>query len=142
MAKVYYEDVAVGAEITPLVKQPTTRQLVRWAGASGDFNEFHYDKDVAQSAGLPGVIVHGLLKFQFLIQMLTDWIGVDGTLKKVSCRYRGMDFPGDTITCKGTVINKFVDGDQHCLECEITVENQRGEQTTPGRAIVAVPSRG
>ncbi|MBL7119400.1 MAG: dehydratase [Dehalococcoidia bacterium] len=142
MAKLYYEDVEVGAEITPLVKQPTTRQLVRWAGASGDFNEFHYDKDVAQSAGLPGVIVHGLLKFQFLIQMLTDWIGVDGTLQKVSCRYRGMDFPGDTITCKGTVVNKFVDGDRHCLECEITLENQRGEQTTPGRAIVAVPSRG
>ena len=142
MAKLYYEDVEVGAEITPVVKQPTTRQLVRWAGASGDFNEFHYDKDVAQSAGLPGVIVHGLLKFQFLIQMLTDWIGVDGNLQKVSCRYRGMDFPGDTITCKGTVVNKFVDGDRHCLECEITLENQRGEQTTPGRAIVAVPSRG
>ena len=142
MAKLYYEDVEVGAEIAPLVKQPTTRQLVRWAGASGDFNEFHYDKDVAQSAGLPGVIVHGLLKFQFLIQMLTDWIGVDGNLRKVSCRYRGMDFPGDTITCKGTVVNKFVDGDRHCLECEITLENQRGEQTTPGRAIVAVPSRG
>ena len=142
MAKLYYEDADVGTEITPLVKHPTTAQLVRWAGATGDFNQVHYDKDFAQNAELPGVIVHGLLKWQFLIQMLMEWVGEEGTVRKVSCQYRGMDFPGDTLTCKGTVINKFVDGDQHCLECEICVENQRGERTTPGRAIVVVPSRG
>jgi acyl dehydratase len=53
MSKVYYEDIEVGAEISPLVKKPTTRQLVRWAGATGDFNEPHYDKDMALSWGLP-----------------------------------------------------------------------------------------
>jgi len=141
MSKVYYEDIEVGAEIPPLVKKPTTRQLVRWAGATGDFNEPHYDKDMALSWGLPGVIVHGLLKYQFLIQMLTDWIGVDGDLLKISCQYRGMDFPGDTITCTGKVVKKFVEGDRHCLECEICLSNQRGERTTPGRAVVALPSR-
>jgi acyl dehydratase len=142
MARIYYEDVEVGTVIPPLVKQPTTRQLVRWAGASGDLNEVHYDKDLALSWGLPGVIVHGLLKYQFLVQMLTDWIGVDGDIRKVSCQYRGMDYPGDTLTCSGTVVGKFIEEGRHCLECEIALENQRGERTTPGRAVLVVPCRG
>ena len=141
MVKLYYEDVDVGTEVTPLVKQPTKAQLVRWAGATNDFHPIHYDKDYAQSRGLPEVIVHGLLKFQFLIQMLTDWIGVDGTIQTIGCQYKGLDYPGDTLTCKGAVVNKLVDGGDHCLECEIWIENQRGEKTTPGRATVAVPSR-
>jgi acyl dehydratase len=138
----YYEDVDVGTEITPLVKHPTTTQLVRWAGATGDFNLIHYDKDFAQNAGLPGVILHGLLKWYFLIQMLTEWAGEGCTVRKVSCQYRGMDLPGDTLTCKGTVVKKYVDGDHHCLECEIWVENQKGEKTTPGLATLLLPSRG
>ena len=142
MAKLYWEDIDVGAEITPLVKRPTTRQLVRFAGASGDFNEPHYDKDFALSWGLPGVIVQGMLKLHFLVQMLTDWIGDEGDLLKISCQYRGLDYPGDMLTCKGKVVRKFVNGDEHCLECAISLENQRGEKTTPGSAVVVVPSRG
>jgi len=142
MAMLYWEDVAVGAEITPLVKRPTTRQLVRFAGASGDFNEPHYDKDFALSWGLPGVIVQGMLKLHFLVQMITDWIGDEGDLLKISCQYRGLDYPGDTLTCKGKVVRKFVNGDEHCLECAISLENQRDEKTTPGSAVVVVPSRG
>ncbi len=45
--QVFYEDVEVGMEIPPLVKTPSTRQLVMWAGASGDYYEIHYDKDFA-----------------------------------------------------------------------------------------------
>jgi len=57
----FYGDVEVGAEVPALVKHPTTMQLVKWAGASGDYLQIHYDKDFAQSQGLPGVIVHGWL---------------------------------------------------------------------------------
>ena len=141
MAKLYYEDVNVGAEIPTLVKNPTMEQLIRWQGVTGDVNRVHYDKEFAQSVGWPGTIVHGSLKLQFLIQMLMDWIGVDGTIRQVSCQNRGMDVPGDTLTCRGEVLNKYVDGDQHCLECGIYIENQKGERTTPGRAVVFVPSR-
>ncbi len=56
--QLYYEDIAVGSEIPPLVKHPTTRQLVRWAGASTDFYEIHYDKDVEKSNELQWVIVN------------------------------------------------------------------------------------
>ena len=138
----YWEDVSEGMEIPPLEKKPTTRQLVQYAGASGDFYEIHYDKDYAQASGLPGPILHGALKSAFLAQLITDWIGEQGTLKKLSCQYRGMDVPGDTLTCKGTVSKKYVEDSWHMVECEIWIENNKGERTTPGKATVIVPSRG
>lgn len=143
MAKqLFYEDVEVGTEIPALVKHPTTRQLVMWAGASGDYYEIHYDKDFAQNSGLPGVIVHGWLTFSFLGQLVTDWIGEQGTLKKIGCNYRGMHFPGEDLICKGKVVKKYVQNNEHHVECEIWVENSKGERTTPGTAIFSLPSTG
>ena len=60
--QVFYEDVEVGSEIPALVKYPTTMQLVKFAGATGDYYQIHYDKDFAQASGLSGVIVHGWLQ--------------------------------------------------------------------------------
>lgn len=140
--QLYYEDVAQGDKITPLVKQPTTRQLVMWAGASGDYNPIHYDKDFAQSAGLPGVIVHGQLVGCFLGQLITDWIGEQGMVKRLSCSYRSMNFPGDTLTCQGKVTKKYVTDGEHCVECDLWVENPQGEKTVSGQAIVVLPARG
>ena len=65
--QIYFEDIEVGGELPALVKFPTTMQLVKYAGASGDFYQFHYDKDFAVSTGLKGVIVHGTLALAFLV---------------------------------------------------------------------------
>ncbi len=140
--QLHYEDIAVGSEITPLVKRPTTRQLVMWAGASGDYNPIHYDKDFAQSRGLPGVIVHGQLVCSFLGQLITDWIGEQGSLKKLTCSYKGMNFPDEPITIKGKVTKKYTAAGEHCVECQIWAENTKGEKTVSGTAIVVMPSRG
>ena len=81
-----FEDIEAGMEIPPLVKDVTTRQLVMWAGASGDLYEIHYDKDFAVSQGLPGIIIHGRLKAAFLGQLLSDWVGDKGLVKKLTCK--------------------------------------------------------
>ena len=138
----YYEDVMVGSEITPLVKHPTTQQLVMWAGASGDYNPIHYDKDLAQSRGLPGVIVPGQLVSCFLGQLVTDWAGEQGSLHKLTCNYRGMNFPGEAITCNGKISNKYVDNGENRVECNVWAENPQGEKTVTGKAMVVLPSRG
>ena len=140
--QLYYEDVSVGSEIIPLVKQPTTRQLVMWAGAVGDYMPIHYDKDFAQSRGLSGVIVHGQLVGAFLGQLMTDWIGERGTLRRLSCSYKGMNYPGETITAKGKVTKKYVRNGQHYVECSLWAENAKGEKTASGMATVILPSRG
>ena len=139
--QVYYEDVTVGGEITPLTKKPTTRQLVLWAGASGDYYAIHYDKDFAQSKGLPGVIVHGQLVTSFLGQLVNDWMGEQGSLRKLTCNYRGMNFPNEAITCQGTVSNKYIENGEHYIECNIWAENTKGEKTITGKAIVTVPAK-
>lgn len=136
-----FEDIEVGTEIPALVKHVTTKQLVKWAGASEDFFEIHYDKDFAVSQSLPDVIIHGRLKAAFLGQMLTDWIGDNGLVKKISCRYLGIDVPRKPLTCKGRVIRKFVANNENCVECEIWTENLEGQKTTMGNAVVALPNR-
>lgn len=128
-------------ELPPLVKVVTTRQLVQYAGASGDFYEIHYDKDFARETGLSGLIIHGALKSAFLGQLMTDWAGDLGTLKRLSCQYRGMDYPNQPITAKGTVTRKYQEGEQLLVDCTIWLENSMGENTTPGTATVVLPSR-
>ena len=140
--QVYYEDVMVDGEIPTLIKEPTTRQLVMWAGASGDYYAIHYDKDFAQSKGLPRVIVHGQLVASLLGQLVTDWMGEQGTFCKMTCNYRGMNFPGEAITCRGKVTRKYIDNGKHYVECNIWAESGKGEKTVTGRAIVILPARG
>ncbi len=137
----YFEDVEAGFDIPPLEKNPTTQQLVKYAGASGDFYQIHYDKDFAQKNNLPGVILHGALKNAFLGQLMTDFAGELGWLRKLSVQYRGMDQPGTPVMCKGKVVRKYVEGEKHLVDCEIWLENAQGEKTTPGSATVILPSR-
>ena len=139
--QVFWEDVSEGSEIPALVKNPTTRQLVQYAGASGDFYEIHYDRDFAESTGLPGVIIHGALKNAFLGHLVTDWAGPSGVVKRLTCQYRGMDVPGEPITARGTVSRVYQENGENLVECQIWLENPRGENTTPGSATVALPSR-
>lgn len=140
--QLFYEDVPEGGDIPVLVKQPTSRQLVMWAGASTDFYQIHYDKDFALSKGLPGVIVHGQLVAGFLGQMLTDWVGDEGFVRNLSCSYKGMNFPGDTVTCRGKAVRKYVENEQGLVECNIWAENGKAEKTVTGRAVVALPLKG
>jgi len=151
--QLYWEDVKENSEITPLPKVATTQQLVKWAGAVGDFNPLHYENTFADSQGVGRPIVHGRLKRAWLLQLMTDWIGEQGTLKKLSCQYRAVDHPrlmksiqecaeGETWYCKGNVTRKYVEGGEHRVDCDIWVENGKGEKTTPGSAVVVLPSRG
>jgi acyl dehydratase len=139
--QVYYEDVNVGDEIPTLVKNCTTQQLVMWATGSGDMYPIHYDKDFAVGSSLPGIIVHGALKNAFLGQMLHDWIGEKGEIKKFNCQYRSMDVPNEDIICRGVVTNKARDGGLNLVELDIWTEKASGEKTSPGKATVVLPSR-
>jgi hydroxyacyl-ACP dehydratase HTD2-like protein with hotdog domain len=126
--------VKVGDEIPEQLKHPTTRQLVQYAGAQGDFYEIHYDQDFARSVGLPGVILHGLLKAAFLGQLVTDWLGERGTLKTFEVSYRGVDQPGRPYRSQGRITK--VDGGQ--VELEVWGEDSAGTRTTVGTATVTM----
>ncbi len=140
--QLYFEDIAGGNELPPLVKQPSTRQLVMWAGAAGDYNPIHYDQDFARGRGLSGVIVQGQLIGSFLGQLVTDWMGERGTLKKFSCSYKGMNYPGETVTCRGVVSGLATGDDKPSVKLHLWAENDAGEKTVTGQAVVVLPARG
>ena len=139
--QVYFEDVEEGTELPVLRKDPTTQQLVKYAGASGDYYQIHYDLNYARNNGLPDVILHGALKNAFLGQLMTDWVGEWGTLKKLSVQYRGMDVPGTPVFGKGVVKKKYQEGEENYVECEIWLETHEGQRTTPGYAVATLPMR-
>ncbi len=139
--QIYWDDVQEGTELPDLVKNPTTQQLVMYAGASGDYYQIHYDKDFAKNNELDDVILHGALKNAFLGHLVTKWMGPEGDLKRLACQYRGMDIPGTPITAKGVVTRKYQEQGANLVDCEIWLENQKGEKTTPGSATVALPRR-
>lgn len=151
--QLYWEDVKEDDEVTPLSKIATRVMLVKWAGASGDFNPLHFEDAFAAAQGVGQPVVHGALKRQWLIQLMTDWIGAEGFLKKFACQYRGFDYPrsmktmtqpaeGETWWCKGKVTKKYIENGEHLVDCAIGIENGKGEVTTPGTATVILPSRG
>ena len=117
-----------------LVKNPSTRTLVQYAGASGDFYEIHYDQAYAKTVALPGVILHGLLKAAFLGQLVTDWLGDRGKLVTFEVSYRGVDMPGHPYRCRGRISN--VDGEN--VEVEVWGEDESGKRTTVGTATVLI----
>ena len=129
-------------EIPVLVKCPTTQQLVMWAGASGDYNPIHYDKDFALANGLPGVIVHGWLTLSFIGQMLTGWMGEEGTLTRLSGSYKGMNLAGEEIFCHGKITRKYLEGGRNMVRLEVWAENPLGERTASGAAFIALPAKG
>ncbi|MCH8184796.1 MAG: dehydratase [Chloroflexi bacterium] len=139
--QLYFEDVEEGMELPTVEKNPTTQQLVKYAGASGDYYQIHYDQEFAKANGLPNVILHGALKNAFLGHLMTNWVGEHGMLRKLSAQYRGMDVPGTPIYAKGVVTKKYVENGENLVECDIWLENHKGEKTTPGSALVALPAK-
>ena len=128
-----FKDVKQGGEIAPLVKGPITRsQIVKYANASGDFNPIHIDEEFAKKIGLGGIIAHGMLSMAFTAQMIMDWLGINGTLKKLKVRFTSIVKPGDTLTFNGKVIEKYRKKGEKYIVCEILCNNQMGEITLTG----------
>jgi acyl dehydratase len=83
-------DLQVGTELTPRTVHVDRATLVRYAGASGDFNPIHWDERTAISVGLPNVIAHGMWTMGAAAQVVVDWIGDAGAITEYSTRFAGM----------------------------------------------------
>jgi acyl dehydratase len=139
--KIYFEDVQVGDEIPKLVKPMVTHlQLVRYAGASGDFNPLHTDPKVGEMLGLGGIIAHGMLIMGFVGQMLSDYVGPTA-LRKFDVRFKGMTRLDDVITCTGTITEKAeVDGEARTTG-RVHAVDQNGDVKVTGTFVAALPRR-
>lgn len=140
--KRYFEDVQVGDEIPRLVKAPVTHlQLVRYAGASGDFNPLHTDPKIGEMLGIGGIIAHGMLIMGFLGQLLSDYVGPTA-LRKFGVRFKSMTRLDDVITCSGTITEKYEADGEACIAGKIQAVDQNGDVKASGTFVAALPKRG
>lgn len=123
-----------GDALPELVKAPIARvQLVKYAGASGDFNPIHFDDEAARARGLGGVIAHGMLSMGFLGQFVEGVFG-PGATRKLEVNFRGMVKLGEVITCRGRVREVREAGGRPLAVCEVEAVNGEGAVVTGGVA--------
>jgi acyl dehydratase len=125
----------------PVTYGPLTRtDLVRYAGASGDFNPLHHDPDYAARAGLPDVMAHGMLSAGLLASALTRWFGA-GSVRRYAVRFKVPVWPGDVLTahCRSAEAATQADGSE---SADLAVELVRADGTVviAGSAQVAIGS--
>jgi acyl dehydratase len=116
---------------------PLTRDsLVRYAGASGDFNPIHYRDDVAAEVGLPGVLAHGMLTMGLAVQPVVDWLGDPGKVLDYQVKFTRPVVVDPETGAVVTVVAKVGAVEDEALRIDLTVTF--GEQTVLGKAQVRV----
>jgi len=139
--QVGYDDVAAGAEI-PAVSYPVTRLgLVKYCGASGDFNVIHWSDRAAAAVGLPGVIAHGMFTMAQAGRFVTDWAGPGATVAEFGVKFSAPvvvpdDDAGAEITVSGRVEEKLPG---NMVVLTLTVTSAGAKVLNKARAVVRLP---
>jgi acyl dehydratase len=129
-----FSELAVGDVIAEQQYQITRDSLVRYAGASGDFNTIHYRDDIAQSVGLPGVLAHGMLTMGISVQPVVSWVGDAAKIVDYGVRFtKPVVVPPQgnaTLKVKATIGQL----DQESLRARIDLTTTFEETTVLGKA--------
>jgi hydroxyacyl-ACP dehydratase HTD2-like protein with hotdog domain len=136
-AQRYFEDVAAGDELPPMVKNATRAQLFLYSAASSNPHRIHYDREYAAVEGHPDVLVHGPLQGAWLAQFVADWAGPAGRILNLSWQNRARAFPERDLTFRGRV-TAAADG---IVDLEVWEEDDTGAVLMPGTARVRLPHR-
>ena len=141
MAGPGYHDIREGAEIAPRQYPVTRLDLVRYAGASGDFNVIHWNERIAKSVGLPDVIAHGMLTMALAARFLTEWAGDPGAVAEYGVRFSAPvvvhdDDKGALVEIAGVITGKL-DGNQ--VAVDLTARSGDAKVLTRAHAVVRLP---
>jgi acyl dehydratase len=138
----YFEDVAIGDHLPEWSRTTAFMEWNRYAAVNDEFVPFHMADEAGRRAGNEqGAFGMGNLRYAYIVNAITDWIGDEAEIREVSCQYRAINQQGDILTVTGTVTDKTVEEDEHRVHLELNVRNQDGKDTCPGHAIVVLPSR-
>jgi len=140
-AAVKYADVTAGMELPPASYPATRLSLVKYAGASGDFNPIHWNERIAKAVGLPDVIAHGMFTMAETGRFVTDWAGPQGVVLELGVRFSSMvvvpdDDTGASVEVTGVVEEKL-DGNR--VRLTLTARSNGTKVLTRSRAVVKLP---
>ena len=145
-----YNDISVGDTMPTYTSTPITRtHLVRYAGASGDFNPLHHDESFIKMIGMDNVIAHGMLIMGIAGEAITDWID-QRNLRKFNARFMSMTEPTDLndmentknraiITISGKIVEKYEENGEKRIKCDIVAKDALGSRKLAGFFIAALP---
>jgi len=140
--QVCFEDVEVGTELPPLIKEISIYRLAKWAGATGDLSLDHIDFEfAARETGQHILKAHEHLLGAYMALIVTNWVGGWGVFKKHHARYKDIVWMEDTLTIKGKVTRKYTEGSEHLVNCETLALNQHGKEVALGKSLVTLPTR-
>jgi acyl dehydratase len=127
--------LAEGDELPRTAIGPITRtDIVRYAGASGDFTTVHHDDAIATSAGYPSVFAMGMLHAGALSMKLARWVGPEN-VRTFTVRFTGLVWPGDTLTFSGRVSRIEQSGAERLAHLELEVTRQSDDVVVRGTAV-------
>jgi acyl dehydratase len=139
-----YKTGRVRAQFRELVRSGSPKAPTNWDPwllLQRDVALGHQDGGAARMVGMPGAYDNGNQRTAACAQLITDWMGDDADLKKVTCEVVSPRVYGDLLRLTGTVTRKFVDNGKHLVEINATGCNQFNENTTNGTAVVQLPTR-
>jgi acyl dehydratase len=134
-----FDGVAVGDDL-PAVSYPIRRfDLIRYAGASGDFNVIHWNERLATAVGLPNVIAHGMFTMATAGRFVSDWTGDPGALVEYGVRFTNMvPVPDDDDGATVEVTGKITEKDAAARTAKVMLTASCGGQKVLGKAIAVV----
>jgi len=128
-------EAAAGDE-APVKRHTLTRtDLVKYAGASGDFNPMHHDEVLAAAAGQPSVFGHGMFSMGLLGTALTDWAGA-GRVVRYGVRFSRQTWPGETLVTKVVVTGVREEAGRKLVDVDCSLANEQGEVKVVGTATL------
>lgn len=134
---VQFEQLVEGKQLPAHTKEKVTKvQLVKYAGASGDFNPLHTDDAFAQKIGLPGVIAHGMLVMGFLGEYINQLAGDVAEVKDFKMRFGAMTVPNDIITCQGVIKKLYEEDGKRIAVFDLFAEKAPGQIVGSGEAVL------
>ena len=133
-----FTTLAVGDVVAERSFPLTRDSLVRYAGASGDFNPIHYRDDIAQSVGLPGVLAHGMLTMGLAVQPVVDWVGDPGRISDYQVRFTRPVLVDAESGAVVDVTAKVGQLDEASAVARIDLTVKLGDATVLGKAQVRV----
>ncbi len=137
----YWEDVAVGQELSGFSLEISPRRVFLEVSGSQDWYPVHFDPAFAAKSGHPDIFMSTGFLQAALVRLITDWMGDEGFLRKLRFEMRRQQRPGDTMACRGKVTDRYERDGQGWVELDVWAENEREGVTTPGQAVVILPRR-
>ena len=137
----YWDDLEEGQEIATWTNAANEVQLLLFSAITWNPHRIHYDRDYAHTEGHRDIIVHGPLQGAWLSQYVTDWIGPLGRMKRLGWQNRGSAVVNETVSFKGRVLRKYIEGGEHLVDGEIVEEGSDGTTLMPATFTVALPTR-